>query len=105
MSKTPNFSLRRFIVPLTTQNNFATTRSTKKNVGRNLNSEIFYSLTEKEKKAIHFDDGAMKEISSEARMKLKSNKNGYLETRYNERPAIRYNFPEATSFRYGWFNN
>ncbi|KAH8384620.1 hypothetical protein KR093_003069 [Drosophila rubida] len=28
----------------------------------------------------------------------------YLETRYDRSPDLRYNYPEATSFRYGWFH-
>lgn len=95
-------SLKPFIVPLNYQRSFATTRSTK--VTRSSNSEVFYSLAEQEAKVIRFDRGAMKKISSEMHFQLKSDKNGYLTERYNERPASRFNFPEATSFRYGWFN-
>lgn len=101
MSKIPkrlNSSSRPFIVPTSLHKSFATT--SKKT--RNSSSEIFYSLASKEE-TLKFNDGAMKRVSSDVRVKQKNDKNAYLEIRYKAAPPRKYNFPEATSWRYGWF--
>lgn len=104
MSKIPkpqNSSSRPFIVPTTQQKHLATTRLTKRTTKAS-SSEIFYSLTPKEENLI-FNNGAMKRVTSHMKMQLKKDKSVYLETRYKAAPSSKFNFPEATSWRYGWF--
>lgn len=84
------------------QKSYASTKSTKRT--RNNNSEVFYSLAEEEKSSIQFERGAMKRVSSDVKINLKTDRSVYLETRYCSRPQSKYNFPEATSWRYGWFH-
>lgn len=66
---------------------------------RSENSEIFYSLSENEN--YNFDKSAMKIDCN--KLPVVKNKQNYLAERYNKKPSEKYNFPEATSWRYGWF--
>ncbi|XP_055856084.1 uncharacterized protein LOC129919255 [Episyrphus balteatus] len=53
----------------------------------------------------HFS-GPMKSVSVEQKQILESGKrNDYLTMRYDHSPDTKYNFPEATSWRYGWLHN
>lgn len=83
-------------------NSYIYTRVTKK--VRQTNSEIFYSLAPTEKYS--FNELAMKRVSSNIKIKLMTNnKDNYLSERYDQRPSEKYNFPQATSWRIGWFNS
>jgi hypothetical protein len=86
-----------FVVPLKLTGN-SYTKSTK--MSRKVNLEIFYSLGDSEEKSMDFGNGAMKPIAED--VKSEKQTRGYLEARYRQRPSNRFNFPEATSFRYGW---
>lgn len=77
-------------------NSFVYTRITKKI--RQSNSQIFYSLSNNEN--YEFNKSPMKENSATI-IKAKS-KRDYLTQQYNKKPSEKYNFPEATSWRYGW---
>lgn len=88
-----------FIIPL--KLNRCPSRSSKRL--RN-NSEVFYSLAANEESSIRFDGKAMKRVFSEVEVKPAAGKNIYLAYRYEQRPPDKYNFPEATSWRYGWFH-
>ena len=76
-------------------NSFVYTRITKKI--RHTNSQVFYSLSNDEN--YQFNKSPMKNNSTFIKTKLKQD---YLTERYNKRPSEKYNFPEATSWRYGW---
>lgn len=102
ISKSQNSTIRPFIVPLKSQRSFIPTRPTTR--ARSSNTEVFYTLAASEESSIKFDKGAMKQVASSDKIKSKSDKTGYLQTRYSERPPSKYNFPEATSMRYGWIN-
>lgn len=97
-SQNSKLSSKPFKVPLTLPGSFSSTKR------MTPNSDIFYSLTDIEQRAIKFDGRAMKPVSSEILTELKTDRNAYLEKRYSSQPAARYNYPVATSFRYGWFN-
>lgn len=77
-------------------NSFVYTRITKKI--RQTNSQVFYSLANNEN--YEFNKSPMKENSS-TKIRIKS-KQDYLTQRYSQQPSEKYNFPEATSWRYGW---
>lgn len=98
ITKRPNFQSRPFVVPTSSRTSYAT-RSSKRTLSSA--SEVFYSLTKSEKSSVKFDGGAMKRVSSDVRLKMR-NKSEYLKARYDQVPTSKYNFPEATSWRYGW---
>lgn len=101
VSKSQNSTIRPFIVPLKSQRSFVHTRPTRAESSSN---EVFYTLAASEESLIQFDKGAMKQVASIDKIQLKSDMTGYLQTRYSERPPRKYNFPEATSMRYGWIS-
>lgn len=50
--------------------------------------------------------GPMKTVPANERELLKSGQRGaYLALRYEHSPDRKYNYPEATSWRIGWFHN
>jgi len=76
-------------------NSFVYTRITKKT--RPTNSQVFYSLSNNEN--YDFNKSPMKDNLGVIRSKPKRD---YLAERNSKRPSEKYNFPEATSWRYGW---
>lgn len=98
ITERPNFQSRPFLVPTSSRTSSAT-RSSKQTLSSA--SEVFYSLTKVEESSVKFDGGAMKRVSSDVRLKL-GNKSEYLKARYDQIPTSKYNFSEATSWRYGW---
>jgi len=91
--------IHRFLNPRPASS-FITSGCTKRR--RSNNSEIFYTLSSDEEK-YNFKSGAMKRVASAANILRRNNKDGYLQQRYNQRPPLKYNFPESTSWRYGWW--
>ncbi|XP_062128097.1 uncharacterized protein LOC133840337 [Drosophila sulfurigaster albostrigata] len=75
-------------------------------VFRPSSSKIFdYDLSREEKR--HFVDcrNPMKSVPNDELQLLRNgHRVTYLETRYDRSPDKRYNYPEATSWRYGWFH-
>lgn len=86
-----NQIFRQFLKMLS--NSFVYTRITKKM--RPTNSQVFYSLSNNEN--YDFNKSPMKDNLGVIR-----SKRNYLAERYSKRPSEKYNFPEATSWRYGW---
>lgn len=60
------------------------------------NSEIFYTLAPTEK---------YQEPPQNKALKAVQDRQSFLVERYDRKPSERYDFPIATSMRYGWFHN
>ncbi|ALC41904.1 CG13581, partial [Drosophila busckii] len=69
-------------------------------------SRIFdYDLSREEHRCFGSCNSAMKSVPAAEQALLRSGQRAtYLETRYLRTPDQRYNYPEATSWRYGWFH-
>ena len=65
---------------------------------RHTNSQVFYSISNNEN--YEFNKSPMKDNKTVTRCRSKQD---YLTERYSKQPPEKYNFPEATSWRYGWF--
>lgn len=97
ISRRQNSSLPPFIVPTSVQK---PSGSSVKRLANPSRLEIFYSMSPEEE-GLRFNAGAMKQVSSQVKIKNTNERSVYLETRYKETPPSKYNFPEATSWRYG----
>ncbi|EDW60677.2 uncharacterized protein [Drosophila virilis] len=77
-----------------------------KRVFRPSASKIFdYDLSKEEKRYFGQYHNPMKSVPAEELQLLKTGqRTTYLETRYAHTPDAKYNYPEATSWRYGWFH-
>ncbi|XP_017958950.1 uncharacterized protein LOC108653147 [Drosophila navojoa] len=69
-------------------------------------SKIFdYDLSKQEARFFGQFRTPMKSVPADELQLLRSgNRSSYLETRYGHTPDVKYNYPEATSWRYGWFH-
>lgn len=69
-------------------------------------SKIFdYDLSQVEKRYFDKFHNPMKSVPQNELELLHSGQRAtYLETRYERTPDKKYNYPEATSWRYGWFH-
>lgn len=69
-------------------------------------SKIFdYDLSKEEARFFGQYRTPMKSVPADELQLLRSgNRSSYLETRYGHTPDVKYNYPEATSWRYGWFH-
>ncbi|XP_017868259.1 PREDICTED: uncharacterized protein LOC108617101 [Drosophila arizonae] len=69
-------------------------------------SKIFdYDLSKQEARFYGQFRTPMKSVPADELQLLRSgNRSSYLETRYGHTPDVKYNYPEATSWRYGWFH-
>jgi len=70
-------------------------------------SKIFdYHLSREEQNYFGQTQSPMKSVPVNELQLLRSGQRvSYLETRYERSPDNKYNYPEATSWRYGWFHN
>ncbi|XP_064538104.1 uncharacterized protein LOC135428193 [Drosophila montana] len=77
-----------------------------KRVFRPSASKVFdYDLSKEEKHYFGQYHNPMKSVPAEELQLLKTGqRTTYLETRYGHTPDAKYNYPEATSWRYGWFH-
>lgn len=69
-------------------------------------SRVFdYDLSKEEAHFFGQSRKAMKSVPADELLLLKTgSRSTYLETRYAHTPDAKYNYPEATSWRYGWFH-
>lgn len=70
-------------------------------------SKIFdYDLSQVEQRYFDKFHNPMKSVPQNELQLLQSGQRAtYLETRYERTPDKKYNYPEATSWRYGWFHH
>uniref|UniRef100_A0A0K8VA80 Sperm microtubule inner protein 1 C-terminal domain-containing protein n=1 Tax=Bactrocera latifrons TaxID=174628 RepID=A0A0K8VA80_BACLA len=69
-------------------------------------NDFAYDLSKDESKFMGTFKGPMKTVPDNERELLKSGQRGaYLALRYEHSPDRKYNYPEATSWRIGWFHN
>ncbi|XP_050323491.1 uncharacterized protein LOC126755156 [Bactrocera neohumeralis] len=69
-------------------------------------NDFAYDLSKDESKFMGIFKGPMKTVPDNERELLKSGQRGaYLALRYEHSPDRKYNYPEATSWRIGWFHN
>ncbi|XP_030387685.1 uncharacterized protein LOC115634233 [Scaptodrosophila lebanonensis] len=65
-----------------------------------------YDLSQVEQRNFGHCHHAMKSVPDAELQLLRSGQRAtYLETRYERCPELKYHYPEATSWRYGWFHN
>ncbi|KAH8346374.1 hypothetical protein KR084_008725 [Drosophila pseudotakahashii] len=92
---------QQFYIPLRSSNG-VTSRMNRPSV----HGVFHYDLSPLEKTG--FDDSLAYPMKSVPAAELQLLRNGqrstYLERRYERRPDDKYNYPEATSWRYGWFH-
>ncbi|XP_067633185.1 serine-rich adhesin for platelets [Eurosta solidaginis] len=69
-------------------------------------NDFAYDLSKDESKFMGTFKGPMKAVPDKERDLLKSGQRGaYLAVRYEHSPDRKYNYPQATSWRIGWFHN